>query len=128
MTRPGRSGRDPRRRLSRPRLPGEPGEPVSIADAAAIVGSELGLADPGAFSRLAGGWPEMVGEMLAAHSRVRSIRGGVLEIGVDAPAWATELRYLESDLLDRAAREVGPGVVTSVRVVVEPPRAPGAPT
>ena len=49
--------------------------------------------------------------MVAAHSRVRGVRNGVLEVVVDSPGWATEFRYLESDLVARASRLVGEGVV-----------------
>ena len=119
MTDAGRSGRPDRRRLSRPRLPGEPGEPVSIGEAVAMVGRELGLAEPQAFAAVDDAWPELVGEAIAAHSRVRSIRDGLLDVGVDSPAWATPLRYLETDLVERASQLLGPGVVTAVRVSVE---------
>jgi hypothetical protein len=54
----------------------------------------------------------------------------VLEIVVDAPAWATQLRYLEADLVERASQVVGPGVVSAVRVSVDPSPSgldPGAP-
>ena len=112
---------DPRKRLSRPKLPGEMGEPVSVGDAAALVGAELGLAEPLVFTRLVDAWPDLVGPAVAAHSRVRGVRNGVLEIGVDSPAWATELRYLESELVERASRLVGAGVVGSVRTVVDGP-------
>jgi predicted nucleic acid-binding Zn ribbon protein len=113
--------RDPRKRLSRPKLPGEMGEPVSIGDAAALVGAELGLAAPLVFTRIVDAWPDLVGEMVAAHSRVRGVRNGVLEVAVDSPGWATEFRYLEGDLVERASRLVGPGVVTAIRAVVDGP-------
>lgn len=94
---------------------------MSIGDAAALVGEELGLAQPQVFTRVVEAWPELVGEMLAGHSRVRSVRDGVLEIGVDGPAWATELRYREAELVERVSRVVGAGVVTAVRVGVDGP-------
>lgn len=125
MTRP---WRDRRGRLSRPRLPGEAGDPVPVGDAAAIVGAELGLGDPLAAGRLASAWPELVGPALAAHSRVRRVRGTVLELTVDSPAWATEVRYLEDDLVERASRLLGAGVVTEVRVSVQPAGGPGEDT
>ena len=118
MSRPRRGRGDARRRLSRPAVPGELGEPVSIGDAAAPVGNELGLAEPRSLARLDEGWTEVVGDAVARHSRPRGVRNGVLEIVVDAPAWATQLRYLEADLVERASRLVGPGVVSAVRVVV----------
>jgi hypothetical protein len=117
---PPRRPRDSRRRLSRPAVPGELGEPVSIGDAAALVGDELGLAEPRSFARLVDSWSEVVGDAVAQHSRARGVRNGVLEIVVDAPAWATQLRYLEADLVERASRLVGPGVVSAVRVSVDP--------
>jgi hypothetical protein len=43
-----------------------------------------------------------------------------LTIAVDAAPWATELRYLEHELLLRIAGIVGPGVVHRLRVVVAP--------
>jgi hypothetical protein len=119
MSKP-RRGRDARKRLSRPTIPGELGEPVSIGDAAALVGDELGLAEPRTFARLVDGWNDVVGDAVAQHSRPRGVRNGVLDIAVDAPAWATQLRYLEADLVDRASRLVGPGVVAAVRISVDP--------
>jgi hypothetical protein len=106
--------------LSRPAIPGELGEPVSIGDAAALVGDELGLAEPRSFALLVNGWNDVVGDAVARHSRPRGVRNGVLDIAVDAPAWATQLRYLEADLVERASRLVGPGVVSAVRVSVDP--------
>lgn len=120
-----RPDRDPRRRLSRPRLPGEMGDPVSVGDAAAMIGQELGLAEPLVFTRLVDAWAELVGENIAAHSRVRAVRNGVIEVVVDSPAWASEFRYLESELVARASRLVGEGVVGSVRATVEGPSAGG---
>jgi predicted nucleic acid-binding Zn ribbon protein len=107
-------------------LPGELVDPVSVGDAAALVGAELGLADPAVFTRVVEAWAELVGEALAAHSWIRAVRGPVVEIAVDSPAWATELRYLEGDLLARVSQLVGPGVVEAVRVSVQPSR-PGPP-
>ncbi len=115
--------RPDRRRLSRPRMPGEPGEPVTIGEAVAMVGRQMGLAEPKAFVAVTEAWTELVGESIAEHSRVRSIRDGLLDVGVDSPAWATPLRYLETDLVERASRLLGPGVVTALRVSVD---APGA--
>jgi hypothetical protein len=117
--RPKAFGGNDRRRLSKSSMPGETGEPVSVGDAAAMIGAELGLADPRSFGRLTAAWPEIVGDAIARHSRVRGIRGGVLEVAVDGAAWATQLRYLEADLVEQASRLVGAGVVASVRVSID---------
>jgi predicted nucleic acid-binding Zn ribbon protein len=99
-------------------------EPVELRDAVAAVGRELGIPAPDALSALSQAWPEVVGAALVAHARVRSIRDGVCTIEVDGAGWATRLRYSEHELVERAGRCCGPGVVTSIRVVVTGPDTP----
>lgn len=101
-------------------VPGEEPEPTRLADALTAIGEELGLADPRVVGTLAGRWAEVVGPAVAGQARLRSLRGDVLTIAVDSGAWATQLRYLQGDLLERIAGMVGPDVVREVRVVVEP--------
>jgi predicted nucleic acid-binding Zn ribbon protein len=93
-------------------------EPVPLADALAAVRAELGLSDGVADARLEREWDAIVGTEVAAHARLQTVRDGVLVIAVDSPIWATELRYLEGEIVARAAAAVGPGVVTSIRVRV----------
>jgi predicted nucleic acid-binding Zn ribbon protein len=55
------------------------------------------------------------------------LRDGVLVVEVDSPEWATQLRYLEEDVLRRLGRKVRPGAVRGLRVVVgRPPPSPGS--
>jgi predicted nucleic acid-binding Zn ribbon protein len=96
-----------------------------LQDAIAGVGRELGLPDPQRLTTLLDAWPDIVGATLAPHAHVRSLRDGVLVVGVDAAAFATQVRYLESHVRDAAAQLVGSGVVRSLRVVVNPARKPG---
>jgi len=63
-------------------------------------------------------WPDAVGEQVASQASPVSLKDGVLVVGVDDPAWATQLRFLESELLERLAAEFGPGEVTSIEVRV----------
>ena len=93
-------------------------EPVPLRDAVAAVGRELGLPAPDQVVTLSEAWPEIAGERFAAHAAVRSVRDGVCTVEVDGPGWATQLRYAEQQLLERAVRHCGPGVVTSIRTVV----------
>jgi predicted nucleic acid-binding Zn ribbon protein len=67
-------------------------------------------------------WRDVVGSVVAEHAQVRSVRDGVCIVTVDAPVWATQLRYLEQGVIERANALLGPGVVSSVKVVVEAPR------
>ena len=46
-------------------------------------------------------WPEIVGEEVAAHSRPLSIDGHTLGVTVDDANWASELRWLENEVLSR---------------------------
>lgn len=110
-----------RRRARRPTgVPGEEEDLVPVADPLAAVSSELGLPDPTSFGALADRWADIVGAAIAPHARVRSLRGGVLTIAVDAPPWATELRYLEDTLRTRVNDVTGGNAVRVVRVVVDP--------
>lgn len=70
----------------------------------------------GVFAR----WESIVGERVAGHARPLGLDDGRLIVGVDEPGWATELRYLEADLVRNAAAVLGPGVVRSVDVRVVP--------
>jgi predicted nucleic acid-binding Zn ribbon protein len=93
-------------------------EPIPLADALAKVGAELGLAPGGAHGTLETRWDEVMGADVAAHTRLVSLRDGVLTVAVDDPIWATQLRYLEPAVVTRATALLGPGVVARVRVRV----------
>jgi predicted nucleic acid-binding Zn ribbon protein len=91
---------------------------VPLQDALAAVGAEFGLPAGNVHRDLDVHWSEVVGADVAAHARLVSVRDGVIVVTVDDPIWATQLRYLETTVLERAAALVGPGAVTSVRVRV----------
>jgi predicted nucleic acid-binding Zn ribbon protein len=69
-------------------------------------------------------WHVVVGETLAAHCRPLALDGTRLVIGVDEPAWATQVRFLETELLARLAEVVAATPVRSIEVRVSP--SPGA--
>jgi len=94
-------------------------EPVSLADALQAVGAELGLPSGNAHAELDAHWTDVVGADVAVHARLVSLRDGVLLVAVDHPIWATQLRYLERTVVERATAVVGGGVVNTVRVRVE---------
>jgi predicted nucleic acid-binding Zn ribbon protein len=96
-------------------------DPVLLGDSLAAVGRELGMPPPDAFATLTNAWPEIVGDALGPHASVRSVRDGLCTIAVDGPGWATQLRYAETQIVERATGCCGPGVVTSIRVVVTSP-------
>jgi predicted nucleic acid-binding Zn ribbon protein len=84
-----------------------------VGDSLDRVARSLGLA-PALLTR----WPELVGEGVAEHTRPRSLRDGTLVVAVDDPAWATQLRWLEADLVTRLGDVLGPGKVQRIEVRV----------
>ncbi len=80
----------------------------------------LGGPPAGALATIFARWPAIVGAAVAAHAEPLSLVRGTLTIGVDQPGWATQLTYLEADLLRRVAEVAGAGAVERVRVTVRP--------
>jgi predicted nucleic acid-binding Zn ribbon protein len=93
-------------------------DPMPLSDALARVGAEYGLAAGDAHGALDARWADVMGADVAAHARLVSVRDGVLTVAVDDPIWASQLRYLETAVLERATALVGPDVVRSLRVRV----------
>lgn len=48
-----------------------------------------------------GRWADLVGAGVAAHVRPLKLDRGTLIVEVDDPAWATQVKFLESDLVTR---------------------------
>jgi predicted nucleic acid-binding Zn ribbon protein len=94
-------------------------EPRPLRDALTEVTADLGLPDPDAFASLVTHWRELVGEALAEHCRPQSLRDGVLRVTVDSAPRATQLRYLESEVVRQASALVGPDIVRAVHVRVD---------
>jgi predicted nucleic acid-binding Zn ribbon protein len=63
-------------------------------------------------------WAELVGEVLASHATPASLGESTLVVRVDDPAWATQLRWFQGDLLTRLEAAVGPGEITGIEVRV----------
>jgi len=62
-------------------------------------------------------WSELVGEPVAQHVKPLKLDVGVLVVQVDDPAWATQMKFLESDLLRRLT-EAGAGPVERLEIRV----------
>jgi predicted nucleic acid-binding Zn ribbon protein len=101
-------------------------EPVQLRDAVEAVSRTLGMPPVDAFTKLAAAWDAVVGEQFARHVSVRSLRDGVCTVEADGAGWATQLRYAERQVVERADECCGPGVVTSIRVVTKGPGSSGS--
>jgi predicted nucleic acid-binding Zn ribbon protein len=67
------------------------------------------------------GWPDLVGAGIAAHARPVALRDGELVVEADDPTWASQLRWLEAELLARLHAELGAEAPTRVVVRVAGP-------
>ena len=65
-----------------------------------------------------GRWAEAVGDAVAAHVKPIKLDGTKLIVEVDDPAWATQLRFLETALKQRLL-EVTDATVETVEVRVK---------
>jgi predicted nucleic acid-binding Zn ribbon protein len=63
-----------------------------------------------------GRWAEIVGPDLAAHTQPEALREGELIVAADSTAWATQLRLLAAQLVQRLNTELGAGTVRRVKV------------
>ena len=70
----------------------------------AVSSSQMG----GVFGR----WAEAVGDAVAAHVRPIKLDGTKLVVEVDDPAWATQLRFLETTLKQRLLEVAGATIET----------------
>jgi predicted nucleic acid-binding Zn ribbon protein len=78
----------------------------------------LGAPPADALAALFDRWADLAGPTLAGHGAPASIDGGVLVVVVDEPAWATEWRYRQGEVLKRCDDGLGAGVVERVEVRV----------
>jgi len=85
---------------------------ASIGDVVAEQHWESTLRSAGLLAR----WEQIVGAEIAAHCRPQRLEAGELTCVAESTAWATQLRLLSRQVLDRIAKELGPGVVRRIRV------------
>lgn len=63
-----------------------------------------------------GHWGELVGEKIGQHTHVEMIKGGEVHVSCDSTAWATQMKYMQREVLAAIAAKVGPDVVTKLHV------------
>lgn len=115
------------RTLGRPTGPdGRPRRrPLKVASMGQIVGKEIaqrGWQHDLASGWVGGHWESLVGEQIAEHTKVDMVKDGKVFITCTSTAWATNLKYMQSTILSEIAKQVGPGVITELKIFG--PRAP----
>ncbi|WP_394281754.1 DciA family protein [Corynebacterium sp.] len=73
-------------------------------------------AKPLAMGWVMGSWEEIVGEKVAQHTKVEMVKDGTLFLSTDATNWATQLRYMKRQILQRLDEKIGEGIITDVHV------------
>jgi len=97
------------------------GEPRPVADGLERVVRHLGAPSVQAVTDVFTVWEEAVGPQVAAHAAPKSLRDGVLKVTVDDPAWTTQLRFMESDILGRLRERLGADAPERIDLGVERP-------
>lgn len=75
-------------------------------------------------------WDEVVGPQIAARARPNKIRGSVLEICVDQPAWMQQLQLMKPQILQKLNAQLGEGEIKEIflkKGKVQPSAAAKAP-
>ena len=81
----------------------------------------LGAPAPATLANVFDSWSGIVGAAIASASTPLSLDRGVLVVGVVDGGWASQLRWMERDLLAKIEAAVGEGVVDRLEVRVRPP-------
>jgi len=128
------SARRPRRRRAAADLPPTPEDwtvadddeahltrvegPTALAGELARLARRPGWSERLGAARVAAAWPDIVGEELLAHCEPVRLAGRVLVVRAASPVWATQLRYLTLQLIERSEAVLGPGSVRDVNITV----------
>lgn len=88
-----------------------------LARVVAGLGTDVGIVE------LHQRWDDLVGPAIAANCRPRSIIDGRLIVDVTQPGWATELRFLEAQLVDLLNSAVPDLPIAGLTIKVRPGRS-----
>lgn len=92
-------------------------DPVPLAQSLDALMRSLSGGPRAVVAGVFGRWDEAVGAAVARHAQPIKVERGRLLVEVDEPGWATQLRFLEHDIVERL-RDVGVDEVTGLDVRV----------
>jgi predicted nucleic acid-binding Zn ribbon protein len=95
-----------------------PDDPKAVGPVLDQLLQSLGAPPADALATLFERWHELAGLPLADHGVPMSLEAGVLAVKVGEPAWSTEWRYRQGEVLRRCDELLGEGVVTRIEVRV----------
>ena len=128
------SARRPRRRRPDPELPPTPDDwtvaedddahltrvegPTALSGELSRITRRAGWSERLGAAQVAAAWADIVGEDLTAHCEPVRLAGRVLTVRAASPVWATQLRYLTTQLVERTDAVLGAGSVREVNITV----------
>ncbi|WP_195210419.1 DUF721 domain-containing protein [Actinomarinicola tropica] len=101
-----------------PDADGPPPEPVGPSIERVL--RSLGAPSSDGLAALFEDWGGVVGEAIASATQPLALEDGRLLVAVRDGGWASQIRWMEPDLLVKVARRLGDGVVTSIEARVRP--------
>lgn len=108
------SARDAAARTGAPRRHGR--DPLNLGSVVTRMVQDRGWSTPVSVGSVISRWPQIVGPEIAAHCTPDAFRETTLHVVCDSTAWATQLRLLVPSLLARFDAEIGPGILTAIKV------------
>jgi len=103
-------------------LPNEPSGPKPLRGGLDRVLRRLGGSSAASTEALSGHWADLVGESVATHCSPVAVNNSVLVVAVSDPAWASQLKFLEPDLVARMNEKLGEKSIESIEFRVRPSR------
>lgn len=92
-------------------------DPEGVGNVFSRMLAERGWKSPVAIGSVLTRWDEIVGADIAAHCVPESFDADTVLVRCDSTAWATQLRLITPQVLQRFEAELGAGVVTRLAVV-----------
>lgn len=100
-------------------------DPVPLSASLEAYVRSLGGPSARAIASVFDAWEDAVGPGVSAHARPTKLERSRLVVEVDDPGWASQLRFLEKDLLTRLAAAVSEPIEHIEFRVRGAPRKPG---
>lgn len=87
----------------------------SLKNAVATTVTQNGWESPLARGWVMNHWDVLVGEKVAQHTKVEKFKDDVVFVSCDSTAWASNLRLMQRQLLQRIAEKIGPDQIRELK-------------
>ena len=92
---------------------------AGIGDILPRVFKNLGLDEKVEEGKLLDAWAEIVGEAVAKRSRPHGVKRGTLVVGVENNVWMQEIRFHQTEIIERIKRRFPKLNVKEIRLELE---------